>query len=418
MNYISKVILLVTVFLILISCGKTDHDAAEHAQYTCPMHPTVVSSKPATCPVCGMDLVRKTRPDHELKITQEMRALIESPNQAVVSNVKTISPTYAVNAAGLDVSGVVTYDSRNIYAIPSRVSGRIEKMHVTSEFQRIKKGQLIAEIYSPELSAAQRELLYLVQHDSENQGLIGAARQKLRLLGLAASEIDEIIAKQRIREIRPVYSPYVGFVVQSPNYNEGSMVQEATSGIDAMGEGAAQQSAGSRGGMLLREGEYINAGGTLANVVDDRSILVEFDLPADRSTVLKHGDSLEVDLGHGVKHVTNIDFVQPYFSKGANFLKVRVYIKNSDLRVGELLKARLTLQRNAAVWIPRDAMLSLGTRDIVFIKERNVFKPRPVTIGVRSDQYVEVLRGLASSDEIASSAAFLVDSDGFIETLE
>src|SRR5690348_1745259 len=150
---------------LLASCG--DHKHAEQADtYTCPMHPTVISDKPGVCPVCGMDLVRKAREGEAVQITEDLAKLIKSPNEVVASKIKTIKPTYEAMEGSTEATGIVTYDSRNIYTISARVSGRLEKVYLKYQFQKVAKGQKILEIYSPELVAAQRELLYLLSSDS------------------------------------------------------------------------------------------------------------------------------------------------------------------------------------------------------------------------------------------------------------
>src|SRR5688572_17616456 len=88
------VLLAVIALLTLASCGQGG-DHAEHADtYTCPMHPTVVSDRPSTCPVCGMDLVRKARAGEEVEITEDLAKLLKSPNETIVGSVKTVKGQY------------------------------------------------------------------------------------------------------------------------------------------------------------------------------------------------------------------------------------------------------------------------------------------------------------------------------------
>ena len=114
------------LFLLLTACNNRE-DHAGHDTYTCPMHPTVISDKPGTCPVCGMDLVRKARPGEEVEITKALRDAIKSPDQSVLSAVKTITPEYKSLSVSVKGVGIVTYDTRRLYTVPARVGGRIEK---------------------------------------------------------------------------------------------------------------------------------------------------------------------------------------------------------------------------------------------------------------------------------------------------
>jgi membrane fusion protein, copper/silver efflux system len=136
----NRMIYLVAVLLTLASCGQGG-EHAEHADtYTCPMHPTVISDKPGTCPVCGMSLVRKARAGEEVEITEDLAKLIKSPNETVIGSVKTIKGQYKSVPVSIEGQGVVTYDTRNTYTIPSRVGGRLEKVLLKYQFQRVSKG--------------------------------------------------------------------------------------------------------------------------------------------------------------------------------------------------------------------------------------------------------------------------------------
>ena len=160
-NNIFTVFLLITA--LMFSCN--DHKHAEQADtYTCPMHPTVISDKQGVCPVCGMDLVRKAREGEEVKITEELAKLIKSPNEVVASGIKTIKPSYKTMQGSIEALGIVTYDSRNVYNIPAKVGGRLEKVFLKYPFQKVTKGQKIAEVYSPELMTVQREFLFVLQN--------------------------------------------------------------------------------------------------------------------------------------------------------------------------------------------------------------------------------------------------------------
>jgi Cu(I)/Ag(I) efflux system membrane fusion protein len=93
-NWRNNLIIWVILLITLISCGQGG-DHAEHADtYTCPMHPTVISDRPSTCPVCGMDLVRKARAGEEVEITEDLAKLLKSPNETVVATIKTIKGQY------------------------------------------------------------------------------------------------------------------------------------------------------------------------------------------------------------------------------------------------------------------------------------------------------------------------------------
>ena len=428
-NWKNNILPITTLFslLFLMSCNKGDDHAGHTDVYTCPMHPTVVSDKPGTCPVCGMDLVRKARPDEEIEITDELSRLMKSPNEVVVSAIKTIKPEFKSVAISVDAVGIVTYDTRNIYTIPARVGGRIEKMYLKYEFEVVRKGQKIAEIYSPELITAQRELLYLLKNDSDNQMLIESATRKLQLLGLSTSQINDLTNRKETSSVFAVYSPYDGYVITNdlaPSVSQ-SMTQPSSAGgemggMKASSSGAASASnvanSNTQPSFLVREGNYVSTGQTLLKVVNTNALRIELDLVGAQTGMVKRGDKLELDLGNDSKVQASVDFVQPFFNEGQNFLKIRVYIhKGNNLHIGQLVQAQIDMKSKESLWIPKTALLDLGTDKIVFIKDLDIVKPKTITTGTKTDDLVEVTSGLASSDEIAFNAQYLVDSESFIK---
>jgi multidrug efflux pump subunit AcrA (membrane-fusion protein) len=163
---------------------------------------------------------------------------------------------------------------------------------------------------------------------------------------------------------------------------------------------------------------YVSAGQTLFTIVDPKALRIELDLPAtETGTAVDVHDVVDLDLGSQGRMRGNIDFVQPFFSEGVEFIKIRVYVRNAgELRIGQLVRGNVVMDSVEALWIPREAVLDLGTGTIVFVKERGVFKPKTVKVGTRSGEWVAISQGLSSSDEFAANAQYLVDSESFIKS--
>ena len=418
----------VIALLTLASCGGGEHE--EHADtYTCPMHPTVISDRPSTCPVCGMDLVRKARAGEEVEITEDIAKLLKSPNETVIASIKTIKAEYKSVPSSVEAQGVVTYDTRNIFTVPSRVGGRLEKIYLKYEIQSVTKGQKIAELYSPELLTAQRELLFLLENDAENKSLIDAAKNKLELLGLTSAQIDNLITRKTPTQTFSIYSAYSGYLITgqpAPTTSVSVSSASATSAgmSDGMGASTSGTSAGTstasstnQSGSIIREGAYVSAGQTLFSIVNTGDLRIELDLPASQAGAIIKGDKLSLDFGNGAIEETTIDFIQPFFNEGQDFVKLRVFTsKIKDLHIGHLVSAKIQVPASESLWVPREAVLDIGTDKIVFLKERGVLKPKKVTTGISSEGLVEIKSGLASSDEIAANAQYLIDSESFIKT--
>jgi multidrug efflux pump subunit AcrA (membrane-fusion protein) len=414
------------ILLLLFSCTTKDSSHEHSDTYICPMHPTVVSDKPGVCPVCGMDLVRKARPGEEVKITEDLARLIKSPNEVVLAAVRTTKAAYKSMPFSITVQGVVTYDTRNIFTIAARVGGRLEKVFLKYNYQPVREGQKVAEIYSAELVNAQRELLYLLKNDPENQPLLDAAKNKLLLLGASQKQIEEIVRKQEVSYTFSIYSPYNGFVIadnQSAPAAPANGMVKPTSSSGGMGMGGSASTTGgsstastpSSTSSFVREGSYVSSGQTLFRIVNTQSLWIEFNVPLRLASQIKAGDALTWVDGSTTKRL-KIDFVEPFFVEGEDFIRLRSYYKGGDVSVGQLVEAGIQSVSGESLWIPKEALLDLGLDQIVFLKQRGLFKPTKVKAGLQTDDWIEIKSGLTSSDEVAVNAQYLIDSENFIKT--
>lgn len=418
---------LFTLLILFAAACNTEETSKGDDTYTCPMHPTVISDRPGSCPVCGMDLVRKARAGEEVEITDDLSKLLESPNETVVASIRTIKGEYKSMPLSVQAQGIVTYDTRHIQTIPARVSGRLESVYMKYEFQPVSKGQKIAELYSPELITAQRELIFLLENDPDNQSMIEAARRKLGLLGMSAGQIDVIARSKVTQNTISIYSPYSGYLIKSQQAPSAPAISAPTSGggmNDGMGASssrsgtasATQSPAGAITGSIPREGDYVEASQTLFTIASANALRIELDVPGNYTGAIEKGSKVELELGNSSQEVATVDFVQPFFDEGQEFMKIRVYTgKTKDLHIGHLVNAKISLGSRESLWVPKEAVLDLGAQKIVFLKDRGALKAKEVSAGITAQGMIEIKAGLASSEEIAANAHYLVDSESFIK---
>lgn len=436
-NYIVNIILIGLFVSVIgfISCkDKSAKDAhaghKEAVQYTCPMHPQIVQDKPGKCPICGMDLVPKSA-SNELTIDSSIASLAKPVTAQVVSSIPVITPEPGTRIFSAEIKGQITYDTRNQTSISSRVSGRIERLYIKYNYQPVKQGQLIMEIYSPDLAAAQRELLFIARTGNDDN-MLSKAKQRLSLLGMQPAQINQVLKTGNILYRVPVYSTAAGYILEkqaapassnSPITALGAASSE--DGMDNMGSGAATSSSGSpvpsisSTPVLIREGQYASAGQSLFTIYRTGSLVAEFALKPEMASQVKRGQKLifypNTDVGK--VYTGNIGLIQPVVRSGENFTLVRVYITNKDLLPGQLLTANIPVVYKGGWWLPRKAVWQSGNKSIVFKKERGVFIPTQVQTSAEANGIVLVTTAIGDW-EVAENASYLVDSESFIKTTD
>ncbi|MBA9079108.1 MULTISPECIES: efflux RND transporter periplasmic adaptor subunit [Rufibacter] len=411
-------------------------EAANDIQYTCPMHPQIVRDEPGSCPICGMDLVAKQTADAPaIAISSDLEYLLQPANQAVVSGIETAQPVQKQVQQEITMSGVVTYDTRRQYIIPARFGGRIEKLYVQFNFQPIRKGQKLYDIYSPELVTAQKELLYLLENDPSNSSLINGAKQKLRLLGATAGQVEQLIRSGRETYTFSVYSPYSGYVLDPAVAASPSPVATATpaapatggGGMGGMGGGATGTGSSASppipsGGFSIREGMYVSTGQALLKVIDASQVWAQFNMPSSQAGQLKKGTPISITFNQLPDKTvqSEVNLVEPVYEAGENFAQVRASLPagNTSTLIGQLITGKVTYNTGMSLWVPKEAVLDIGTQSVAFLNNNGGFKPISVRIGGSADGMVEILSGLSAQDTIAVNAQFLVDSESFIRVAD
>jgi Cu(I)/Ag(I) efflux system membrane fusion protein len=299
-----------------INSDRPAHNHAnESAEYTCPMHPQIVQNTPGTCPICGMDLVKKhpAGTGDSIAVGADLKALLKPTNSVVVANIGTVHPEQRSEPVTVEANGIITYDTRRLYTISARFGGRVEKLYVRYNYQPIRKGQKLLEVYSPDIVTAQRELIYLLESDATNAPLIAASKQKLRLLGVTDGQISGLVNTRKPSYSLTVFSPYDGYVVEAtapapaaptqpgmdspPGGGMGGSMNDEQSGSDEITFPQPAPAAGSMSSaspLLLREGQYVTTGQTLFRVVNAGKLWAEFRLYARDAASIKAGDPLTI----------------------------------------------------------------------------------------------------------------------------
>ncbi|MGN6510329.1 MAG: efflux RND transporter periplasmic adaptor subunit [Chitinophaga sp.] len=419
-SYTGKILLTLSFLVLVLAACKNENDRAAQT-YTCPMHPEIVEDKPGECPICGMDLVRKDA-QSEQAVDSSIAMLTKPVNDRIIASIPAISAESGARSYTAYVNGVVTYDARNQTGIASRVGGRIERLLIKYNYQPVRKGQMIMEVYSPELAAAQRELLFVAKNNGD---VLAAAKQKLLLLGMQRGQIEQVLKTGEILYHVPVFSPVDGYILEKPaaGSSPAASPMPATAAGDGMGgmngpaSSPAVPTAPDATPVLLREGQYVSAGQPLFTIYRNKGLVAEFAFSPQLAAKLAKGQKLEfhpVSDGNGMQ-AGSIGLIEPVFRDGMNFTVARVYLQNSQLQAGQLLNAKVPVVYTGGWWLPKKAVSRLGGKSIVFRKEHNAYVPEVVKTGAEADGMIQVLSDIGAW-RVASNAFYLVDSESFIKT--
>ncbi len=383
----------------------------EKVEYTCPMHPQIIRDAPGTCPICGMDLVRKET-EGTIVNNLALNALIRPTNEYVISSVPVTTIQYRSEPMEIKVLGYTAYNTSSVGTISARVSGRIERLHIKYRYQKISKGQKILDIYSPELMTAQENLLFLLKNDVSNRTMIEAAKQKLLLLGMSQQQVSQVISIGKPSLTISVYSNYTGHIHEA--ISQDQVMKEEVRENETMNGPSSQTTAE----LNLKEGMYVGEGQTIFSVFDPNRLWAILNIYQEDQPFIKVGDKVRIvpEANPDNDFRTTINYIEPVFREGSKTVTARVNINGNTLHlpVGSQVKATIFSKPHAGWWLPKESILTLGMDKVVFIKKDNGFEVRKIITGHFHSHWVQINEGLGRQDSVAMNAQFLIDSESFI----
>jgi len=431
--------IVIALSLLLLSGCQTDpvpgtepggDDHAEHAAqqlYTCGMHPQVVQDGAGTCPICGMNLTPMAEPGAGAAPSGEREILYwvapmdpsymrDEPGKSPMG--MDLVPVYADETAssGTAVSidpgvvlnmgvrterverqtifrhlrtiGEVDVGEDEISVVNLRYSGWVERIRVDRTGDPVKKGQVLFEVYSPELVAAQEELLLAQRTQGADSPLARSARRKLELWDLSQKDIDRIATSGEVKRTFSVRAPRSGFVLHK------SVV----------------------------EGARVNAGRDLYRIGNLQRIWVtaevyEFDAPW-----VEEGQPAQMELSFQQGKVIEgkVAYIYPTLNPKSRTLTVRLEFDNPGIALKPGMFATVYIQYRRAddtLAVPSEAVMHSGRRELVFVAlGEGRFEPRTVTTGLVGDRHVtEIVEGLREGEEVVASGQFLLDSESQLQ---
>jgi membrane fusion protein, copper/silver efflux system len=363
--------------------GASAATAERKAQYWYdPMHPTQHFDKPGKSPFMDMQLVPKYA---QGGATEGGGAAPDSiaVDSRVVQNlgIRLAKVEQGNSARVVDAVGSVGVDEHRIEAIQVREVGWVERLDVRAVGDSVRRGQQLAGVYSPDLLATQQELL--IARKTEDSLLIEAARRRLALFGLSASQIARIEKTGEVERRVDYYAPFDGYVME----------------------------------LGVRQGAAVQPGATLFQLADLRSVWITAEVPERQAAWLKPGDSAEIDVPAfpGERFGAQVDYLYPELTQITRTLKVRVVVKNPSehLRPGMFATVHFHgITQKHVLTVPSEAVIKTGTRSVIIVADDGRhFHPMPVRVGTEQGGRSEILEGLTIGQSVVASGQFLIDSE-------
>jgi Cu(I)/Ag(I) efflux system membrane fusion protein len=348
----------------------------------------------------------------QVEITPELQQRIGVKTVKVV--VKSIQKT-------IRTVGRIEIDERNQATVNTKIEGWIEKLYVDYTGRYVKKGEPLAEIYSPELLATQQEFINTkkwvgkqtipASQEGHNQGAtsetpeqasvlkqmlqkdaeatLEAARQRLRLWDMSAEQIKKIEETGQPIRTFTLYSPASGYITQK----------------------------------MAIQGMKVMPGEKLFDVADLSHVWIVADIYEYELSSVRIGQPVKITLSYfpGREWSSRIDYIYPVFSAETRTAKIRLTLPNpgGQLKPQMFTNVEIKINLGKKLTIPDSAVIDTGKGQVVYVDSGNgSFEPREIQTGLRADGAVEVLRGLKAGEKVASAANFLIDSEAQLKGIK
>jgi Cu(I)/Ag(I) efflux system membrane fusion protein len=377
----------------------------EEAVWYCPMHTHVTSQHEGTCPICGMKLERQTAAEPSGADTFHVAS--ETQARTGVS-IQTVQAT--LFSPGIRVNAQVLADERRVVRLSPRVEGWIERLGVSVVGQSLKKGQVLFELYSPELQQRQRDYVDLLRRRDAllaakggemglpvgnavpDAMLASVARERFRMRArLQAADVPEHILEEIERYRRP-------FDVVPVLARHDGVITE----------------------IGAREGAYVRPEQTVVSYADRHAGWVELSINPEMLGRLAMVDSVELRSFADPERALSLplDPNTAVIDPSSRTARIRIPLAGgNDFLPGMLLDATLRTKAREAIIVHSDTVIRTGRGDFIIAAEGNDhFRQAAVRIGVESDGSVEVLEGLEGGDRIVTNGQFLMSAEGSLQS--
>ncbi len=346
--------------------------------WVAPMDPNYRRDQPGKSPM-GMDLIPVYDEDDGASDVRISPAVMQS------LGVRLAKVEQGTLAREVDTVGYIDYDESRVSHIHLRVSGWIENLSVQSEGERVKKGQRLFDLYSPELVNAQEEFLRALK--SNNPGLIEASGERLSALGVSRGQVQQLRRSAKVRQRIAYFATQDGVVSSFP----------------------------------VREGMYVKPSMRVMTLADLSSVWLMAEVFERQSDWVAVGDAAQVRLPYlpGRIWKGKVEYIYPSLDEKTHTLMARLRFDNPDEQLKPNMYAQVKLfgkPRQNVLSIPVEALIRTGEQNrVVLSRGEGRFDARVVQVGIETGERIEILDGLQAGDEVVTSGQFLIDSEASLK---
>lgn len=359
--------------------GANAASSNEPLYWVAPMDPNYKRDKPGKSPM-GMDLIPVYAEDlagdndkpGTVKISPEVENNLGVKSELVLS--EKLSPR-------IETVGYIAFDESHLWQTNVRVAGWVEKLNINAVGEKVRQGDVLFSLYSPELVKAQEELLNAYR--TGRSGLVKGATERLVTLGVDRDQIKAIKRSGKASQTIEIKAPADG-VIASLNIREGGYLSPAQAVISA---------------------------GPLNNVWVDAEVF-------ERQTHwMKAGSSatMTLDAIPGNEWQGIVDYVYPILDPKTRTLRVRLKFPNPNGELKPNMFANIALQPvtdEPVLTIPKSSVIrSGGMTRVVLAQGEGKYRSARIEVGREAGDRIEVLQGLELNERIVTSAHFMLDSE-------
>lgn len=291
-------------------------------------------------------------------------------------------------------TGIVNFDETRIVQVSPKFGGFAERLHVDFTGQPVRRGQPLLEIYSPELVAAQEEMLIARRLEramnetvipgvpAGSSNLLAAATRRLRLWDITEAQIEQILRTGEVQRSLVLVAPASGVVL------EKNVVR----------------------------GQAVQSGQSLYTIADLTRVWVEVELREHEAGRVREGSVATLEFGAfpGRSVTGHVDYVYPTLQEASRTIKARIALENPDGRIKPGMFATVLFSSSgaSALGVPAAAVVRTGERSMVFVDMGGGrLMPHEIVTGRVGDAFVEVLSGVEPGQRVVTSAQFLLESE-------